>query len=247
MGMSSIGLAFENPRVTAYCLGDTGRTANVRESETPPEGPSRFRWYQIDNRSADGRRVYPPLLIAVTWANTCDDWTHCDRRVARLLTTTSPPVLIVGPRGVDVRGVSEIKPEKKYPVYDVSKWGTPFQGSISVKVPPGDFRNQRACLQKLKGLPLTWVDFDPISQEMPPAIHAVVEDVRFDPLGKLQGTGIRGVPTGEWLATLTVSETWTSLVRRRPLDSLTLLGVALTLISTVVTLFFRGRTRRSGA
>ena len=136
-----------------------------------------------------------------------------------------------------------MKPEKIDSVYDVSRTGVPLEGGISVKVPPGDFRSQRACLQKLKGVPIEWIGFDPVSQEMDTAIRTVVEEVRFVPLGKQQGAGTRVIPAGETLARLGVSETWTSLIRRRPLDSATLLGVVLTFISTVVTLFFRSKAR----
>ena len=239
MAVSTNSFAFDNPRVTAYCLGHPVNSVIVRQPEAPPEGPNQFRWYAIDNRTADGRRVYPSIMIAATWANRCEAWSRCDRRVARLLTTTSPPVLIVGQRRTAESGVSRIAPEKTYAVYDVSRAGVPLEGSISVKVPLGDFRSQRACLRKLRGVSIDWIDFDPVSQELHPAIRMVVEEVRFNPLGKRQNAGLRVIPTGETLATLKVSETWTSLIRRRPLDSATLLGVILTFISTVVTLFFR--------
>lgn len=243
IGISSSGFAFESPRVTALCLGEPAKSTVVRESAARPEGPSRLRWYAIDNRTADGRRIYRPLAIAATWANRCDDWSHCDHRVGRLLTTTSPPVLIVGQRRTAASGAGEMKPEKIDSVYDVSTTGVPLEGGISVKVPPGDFRSQRAWLQKLKGVPIEWIGFDPVSQEMDTAIRTVVEEVRFVPLGKQQGAGTRVIPTGETLARLGVSGTWTSLIRRRPLDSATLLGVVLTFISTVVTLFFRSKAR----
>lgn len=238
-GVPSSAFAFDNPRVSAYCLGDSAKSTVVRVSEPRPSGSPRLRWYQIENRGPDGRRVFPPILLAATWENSCDDWSHCDRRVARLLTTTSPPVLIVGQRRIDPGGDPGITSEKIYGVYDVSRTGVPLKGIVSVKVPPGDFRNQRGCLEKLKGVPFQWVDFDPVSQELGGAIRMVVEDVRFFPLGKRRGAGIRAVPTGEMLATVTVSETWFSLISRRPLDSATLLGVVLTLIGTVATLRFR--------
>ena len=62
-----------------------------------------------------------------------------------------------------------------------------MEGRIEVQVPPGNFSEQKKCLEKLKDIEVQWINFDADSQEVDSTIRMTVNDVLFTRMARREG------------------------------------------------------------
>ena len=159
---------------------------------------------------------YFEQMILVPSAKDCEEWSPGDSRIGMLFSISGTSRLFIGKRRDTDQRVPDAhvdQIEKNYDVTRLTLGGSPIEGNVIVTLPASDMEEERVCLENLRGVPIQWVPPRGESSYVEGAVELTVQDVQFFREARMEGSG-EIAPTGEFLASLKMSETWISMAFR---------------------------------
>ena len=205
--------------MSVFYLGDGAAASERGKSEKSQE---QTKFHEIDglhllNPSPTEFRRFLQQRFPNETKKECNSWSNYDSRVGLLIAIEGASLLLIGesygPKvGGNEENISGI--EQQYFVENFAKGGAPLEGQISIKLRPNLVREERACLEKLRDISIRWATVEKGAINTENTVEMVVQGVQFSRVGRLEPSGVMS-PTGETLATLTLSESWMSMVCRK--------------------------------
>ena len=143
-------------------------------------------------------------------------------------------VLILGRNygAEDKKGNTKI--ENLTRIYEVQRFhksGSPYEGSLIVVLKQDIAENERICLEALTNSEIRWVTVRDAESESEETVDMKVKDVKFSRAGKIEDSGAT-IPTGETVATITLTEGWWSMAYRKSTEQVW--GAILGIIGSVL-------------
>ena len=199
--------AIETPRVTAYGWEDS-----TSDGQKNKRGE---RWHHGKTTEAEFRRWLSTRLPSAS-LDACESWSDHDRRVAVFHPVEGAAVLIVGgsyggERGGNNVGVKDI--ERHFFAESFGRGGAPLEGQLTIRIQPERWPDEQRCLEKLRGVRTKWTHIEMGSIDAERTVEMKVTDVQFARAAKVGSNG-ETIPTGEAMATVTMSESWMSMAFR---------------------------------
>ena len=135
--------------------------------------------------------------------------------------------------------------ERNYEVSSASIGGSPREGNVVVRLPAGEMGKEKSCLLKMAGVRIQWAAPGGDAGHPDFEGQVLVKDVRFSRAARVDPGG-QVAPTGDFVATLEVSETWTGMVvREMKAHSWGIAGSALLMAATGLAGWLIRRTRKA--
>ncbi len=151
------------------------------------------------------------------FAKKCENLTHKDIRVGLFLAVPGAGALFLGREYGEESGENKttiLMIARIYNVQKFSKGGSPFEGSLTIVLQRRQASEERTCLEALRNASIKWATVRDIESDSEDTVDMTVEDVRFTMAGRVTDSGAT-VRTGETVVTITLSESWWSMVYRK--------------------------------
>ena len=192
-----------------------GVEANVQEHDATRQVSEQaiaeedYGLHVIDAGLAESRELLRQLSQGI-WAGDCEDWSASERRIGTLFPMAAGSRLFVGRPNPGDDGISV---EKNFSIASSTIRGSPLRGEVVLRIPAAEMQTDKPCLEKLRGMPIRWDMSNRDAGYEEDSGEVVVRNVRFFHAVRLEVDGSTG-STGDFVARLTVSEGWTTMVFR---------------------------------
>ena len=150
----------------------------------------------------------------------CGDWKENKRRVAAIFDFRGHKELWIGKEYSDTDGIGVTGLQRTYRIKDLTRGGSPFQGSIKIRLPAPEMDVERVCFAKLKGVPVTGVDANAQGVYKGDTWEMTIREVGFGILVKGQGLWGEKIRTGDVEVILEMSEGLVTMAVRKSVEHL---------------------------
>ena len=160
----------------------------------------------------------------------CGDWGEDEPRVAAVIELGAIRELWIGSEYAVSEGLGIEGLQRTYEIKNLSLGGSPFQGSIDIRLPNREMDVERTCFNKLKGVQIKGPNDNGEGIYRNDLWEMTVSEVNFGVLVKPQGLSGERVATGETQVTLALSESLVTMALRKSAEHLWALPGSLILL-----------------
>lgn len=199
-----------------------GTSASTTQSDS-----SNLIWFKDNRRTEDGQVLLPWRNIVRTWPVTCDEWTQDETRRIVIYTVFAPDMFMVQTPQEGKWSVDKVYTIDPHELHLSRGWRKTLKVSLNVGKgrPVGLIEHEGECFDKLKGLPAVLLErkawgVEAIRYSM--TVNAAKLELQPTITQDARGNTVK---SREHIATVELSETLWSSVKREWFDMLDMLSI----------------------